>query len=625
MARCLLIQSGLPPTFWAEAVNTANYIRNKSPTSKLKERTPYEAWFGKPPDVSSFRRFGSEVLVMDRSPGKGKLEARSKKGIFVGYSSESKAYRIWLPEEKRIETSRDVSFTDGVQIQSTDNWEDFFPRDISPQEMSSSSDDADAAGCKEPHVTINLLNIRSEDEEADQEDEGATREECEPENASRRDPGRPRIVQTGRPGRPRKVYGAANYAEEEDDFAFLSEIPVTRAMASPESAEWTRAMADEVKSILRKDTWDLVDRSKASKVIGSRFVLRNKYGADGVLERRKARIVAKGYAQQYGKDFYETYALVARLASIRSTIAFAAKSGMHIRQYDVATAYLNGELDEEVHMEVPDRMEEILEYIVRTEGNKDQVAIKATTRLNCLTAGDKVCLMNKALYGLKQAGRAWNKRDRELRALGAKPTNGDPCVYVRHRKEILIIIIYVDDMLVMCRDPEEITCFGRELANLFEVKDLGDLKHCLGWIFPEATRAYSSIRGRTLKILLRFGMSDCNAVSTPLDVGTKLVRGTVWSTVDGEKPPYQELVGCLLYLSLATRPDIAHAASALSQFTDCFNETHWGAAKRILRYLKGTNDQGIFYSHGNGSLASYVDADWGESTDDWRSFTGHLS
>ncbi|KMQ86249.1 s00954 pol polyprotein transposon 1731 [Lasius niger] len=120
--------------------------------------------------------------------------------------------------------------------------------------MSGSSDDADTAGCEEPHITINLLNIRGEDEEVDQDDEEATNEEGEPESASRRSPGRPRIVRTGLPGRPRKVHGAANYADEEDDFAFLSEIPVARAMANPESAEWTRAMADEVKSILRKDT-----------------------------------------------------------------------------------------------------------------------------------------------------------------------------------------------------------------------------------------------------------------------------------------------------------------------------------------------------------------------------------
>lgn len=109
---------------------------------------------------------------------------------------------------------------------------------------------------------------------------------------------------------------------------------------------------------------------------------------------------------------------------------------------------------------------------------------------------------------------------------------------------------------------------------------------------------YSSIRKHVRDILQRFGMSNCNAVSIPLDVGTKLVKGEAWSASDGEKPPYRELIGCLLYLSVATYPDIAHAASSLSQFNDCFNKTYWNAAKRVLRYLKGTDNQGILYKHG---------------------------
>lgn len=109
-ARCLLIQSGLPSTFWAEAVSTANFIRNRSPSRKLNRKTPYECWFGEPPDVTDFKPFGCEVFVTNRTPDRGKLEPRSREGIFIGYSSTSKAYRIWLPEEKKTITSRDVKF-----------------------------------------------------------------------------------------------------------------------------------------------------------------------------------------------------------------------------------------------------------------------------------------------------------------------------------------------------------------------------------------------------------------------------------------------------------------------------------------------------------------------------------
>lgn len=214
--------------------------------------------------------------------------------------------------------------------------------------------------------------------------------------------------------------------------------------------------------------------------------------------------------------------------------------------------------------------------------------------------------------------------DRELRILGANPTNGDPCVYVRHWKEILIIIIYVDDLLVICQDPEEIVCFGRKLASLFEVKDLGDLKRCLGMDFFRGKEGICINQKTYIKdILLRFGMSECNPVSTSLEAGTKMANGTPWSDADGKTPPYRELVGCLLYLSLTTRPDIAHVASVLSQFNNCFNETHWSAAKRVLRYLKGTSELGICYRSKGEFLAGYVDADWGGSTDDRRSFTGY--
>ena len=108
MARCLLIQSGLPAGIWAEAINTANYIHNKSPTSKLDDRSPHEVWHGNPPNVAHFQHFREEVYVLDRSPNKSKLEPRSRRGIFVVYSEESKAYRA--RREREIEISRDVKF-----------------------------------------------------------------------------------------------------------------------------------------------------------------------------------------------------------------------------------------------------------------------------------------------------------------------------------------------------------------------------------------------------------------------------------------------------------------------------------------------------------------------------------
>lgn len=346
------------------------------------------------------------------------------------------------------------------------------------------------------------------------------------------------------------------------------------------------------------------------------------------LKKRKARIVAKGYSQEYGRDYYETYAPVARLNSVRTVIALAAQENMDIRQYDITTAYLNGILDEEVYMEPPKWLEETLRYIVENKKGGDPWLKKAKMMFDDLMESDKVCRMRKALYGLKQAGRVWHERfDKELRALGATPTLSDPCIYLMKSKDekLIIIVIYVDDILVMCQDTEEILKFGKQLSKIFNVKDIGKLERCLGMDFIIDEKGILVHHKNYIEeILERFQMSDCNPVSTPLDPGTKLVKDNTWQDSDGEKPPYRELVGCLLYLAISTRPDISHTASLLGQFNDCFSKNHWNAAKRVLRYLKGTKDQGIFYKRERSDIIGYVDADWAASACDRRSFSGFV-
>lgn len=301
---------------------------------------------------------------------------------------------------------------------------------------------------------------------------------------------------------------------------------------------------------------------------------------------------------------------------------------MDIRQYDVTTAYLNGIIDEEVYMEPPDWFEETLRYIIEKRKNEDPWVNKAKMMLNDLMKSDKMCRMKKALYGLKQAGRVWHKRfDQELRALGATPTSSDPCIYLIKLKDgtLMIIVVYVDDILVICQNTDEILKFGRQLSKIFNLRDIGRLEHCLGMDFDMGEKGILIHHKKYIEeILERFGLSECNPVSTPLDAGTKLVQDSAWKDSDGEKPPYRELVGCLVYLAVSTRPDISHAASLLGQFNDCFNKNHWNAAKRVLRYLKGTKQLGIFYAREKCDIVGYVDADCSSSACDRRSFSGFV-
>lgn len=196
--------------------------------------------------------------------------------------------------------------------------------------------------------------------------------------------------------------------------ALLTEIPIEEAVNGPDAQEWSFAISDELKSIIKNDTWIVVDKPKGQKVIGSRIVLRNKFKEDGTLKRRKARIIARGFSQRPGIDFDETFAPVARLSSIRSIAALVVENKMTIQQFDITTAYLNGLLKEKVYKQVPKYNIETLENIVDEELNSE-LGTKAKQMLNELKKGEKVLLLKTAIYSLRQAGRCWNiKIDKEL-------------------------------------------------------------------------------------------------------------------------------------------------------------------------------------------------------------------
>ena len=541
MARCLLIQSRLPPSFWAEAINTANYIRNRCPSSSLNGKTPFEAWTGKQPDVSHFRSFGQNVYVLNRDPRKGKFDDRSKKGIFLGYSEVSKAYRVWISDERRVDISRDIKFLDISEDTIADDFEDFY--DGKEESTTKNELSVEIELCPNKTVT----EIREEDTVSEEEEEAI--EELV-EDRPRRGPGRPRLLRTGLRGRPKKVHYPVRFAGEE--CANLAEIPTKMALGGPEKNLWMDAMKSELEAILTKGTWVIVDRPKNQQTIGSRFVLRNKFKSDGTLEKRKARLVARGFSQRPGIDYGDTFAPVARIGSIRLVASLAARLGLELRQFDITTAYLNGNLTEDVYMEPPKHIEEVLEEIVSSSG-KSCLRSAASKTLEQLQLGDKVFLLKKALYGLRQAGRCWYER---LRAILYKfnliQSACDPCVfYLGERENLVIVIIYVDDIIVAAR--KDCDTAGRLYAHLsedFEVKDLGLAKYCLGIEFSqEEGKITMNQRGYIDDLLKRFGMVDSKPVATPMSQGTNLARNEKIESTQVDVP-YRELVGALMYLSV---------------------------------------------------------------------------
>jgi len=316
MARCMLIQSNLPPSFWAEAVNTANHIRNRCPSASLKGDIPFKIWTGQNPTVKYFQKFGSIAYMLDKKPNKSKFDPRSKRCIFVGYSDVAKAFRLWDPERRRVVRSRDVQFTNSFSSENENSdVEDLYgdilieaneTKEMTP--LQNNVNDEDPHGqkleCLQPDIPFSEGNQESLEEGSSDNDEDF----LTPLSTIKKCRGRPRILRTGKPGRPRKLFQTIKEAEgqqltpeEIDVVANIAEVndPLTidQALSGDDSTEWQAALQLEYDALIKNKTWTIVDRPADAKVIGCRWVLRTKYNANGTVERRKARLVAKGFKQ----------------------------------------------------------------------------------------------------------------------------------------------------------------------------------------------------------------------------------------------------------------------------------------------------------------------------------------
>nr|CAD1838543.1 unnamed protein product [Ananas comosus var. bracteatus] len=327
-------------------------------------------------------------------------------------------------------------------------------------------------------------------------------------------------------------------------------------------------MKEELAMIEKNQTWELVERPKDRKVIGVKWVFKTKLNPDGSVNKQKARLVVKGYAQVWGVDFSETFAPVARLDTIRMTLALATQQGWKVYQLDVKSAFFNGVLQEEIYVEQPE------DFV--TPGQEE-----------------KVYLLRKALYGLRQAPRAWySKMDEHLLGLDFKKSLSESTLYVKNNVSYLVVVsLYVDDMLVIGSNSDQITAFKQEMMKRFEMTDLGEMSYFLGMEVRQTQNEVFICQNKYLKeILKRFNMEECKSVNTPMGQKEKLQKK------DGSEPTdkrvYRSLIDCLMYLT-ATRPDIMFPVSVLSRFLNCVSELHMVAAKSVLRYLKGTISYGI--------------------------------
>lgn len=559
-----------PDAIWAELVTAASYILNRTGKSSIQGVSPFECWLGKKPRIHHLRIVASRCFVHVPAEKRTKMGAKAKEGFLVGYDGDER-YRIYLPQQGKVVVSRDVRFLE--KLKPCVNKIPIIPG----QETEKTTDDHNN------NESSNDESIEPEKavEKSSDEEDGVEKETME-RHRELRDRSKLKI--------PARLQDCIFVCD-------TSEIPDTyeKAIASNE-AEWKKAMKSEIESLKENSTWELSDLPKDRRAIPCKWVYKIKLNADGSIDRYKARLVVKGYSQREGVDYQQTFAPVTRMATIRSVISVAASENLKLAQFDVSTAFLYGELKEDI-------------YMLQPKGFDD--------------GSGRVCKLKRSLYGLKQAPRCWNQRFGQfIEKLGFKPSNADPCLYfnnVNGRK--MILALYVDDGLVAASDQQELDEFLSKLKDEFKIRS-SEANYFLGLEIQRSSDGIKiSQEAYAKKMLEKFGFSECKPVSTPMEKGSASIDKN--EIIDEKDFPYRRVVGSLMYLMIGSRPDLAFSVGFLSRSLENPTKEDVIRTKRVLRYVAGTLSRGITYLRSAETvLQGYSDADLSGCNKTMRSTTG---
>lgn len=358
------------------------------------------------------------------------------------------------------------------------------------------------------------------------------------------------------------------------------------ALELPQAKEWLLAMRMEFSSLMKNHTWDLVPTPPGVKIVGSRWVMTVKFGADGTIKRYKARFVVQGFSQTEGIDYFETFAPVVSLTTVRMVLAMAAVQGWNVYQMDVETAFLNSLVSEDVYVrQAPG-------FVVH---GKEQHVYK----------------LRKSLYGLKQSPRNWNNCfTTVILGLGLTQSENDKCLfYWMADGKIVLLCVYVDDIILTGNCEHSIQHVKQTLCEQFIMQDLGLSNHLLGITVVQSSEGIKLSQGGYVgRMLSEFDLTDVRSRSTPADEDMYLQNILAAFNKDARtiEFDYRGAIGCLMFLSNCTRPDISNAVRFLSSFVTNYTDFHVGCVKKVLKYLEGTPDLGLMFRKSDGKLRSHV-------------------
>ena len=601
--RTMLHHNSTPLEFWAEALSCAAYIRNRVTSRSLPSgTTPFEIWHGRKPNIAHLRTFGSNCWYKIPDKHLQTLDYRSVKAIMLGYAEAQKAYKLWDFTNEKIVVSRDVIF-DETKSKTVTKESDYTEFDTFSYETFENHTSENSPGSRtqknsppSPPSSPSTEHITSQPQS------------FPPTSASGPDVSimnAPRKSSRARkpPGEWWKTTAIVSAAADSTPEHLLTFTEVTKG---EEKGLWIEAIQSEMDSLHANRTWILVPRSEAVNLLSSKWVFKRKdiindNGEHSI--KHKAQLVTRGFEQKYGIDYAETYAPVVKFCTLRMFFALTVHHDLFCDQMDVKTAFLYGNLEQEIYMEQPEG------FVSPAYPNH-------------------VCKLQKALYGLKQAPRQWHAKIDEflISELTFQSSPYDPCFYVRNSKDsMMIIALYVDDLLLASSSRDLLDELKEEFCKRFEMKDCGRARVCLGLeIVRDPSRGLLHLNQTRYaeKVLERFGMENSSPVTTPMQAQIS-IGDTETEAIDSTL--YRKAIGSLMYLAVGTRPDIAFAVGRLAQFVETPTKSLWVAVKRVLRYVSGTKGFGVLYKASEElSPVGFSDSDWGGCTINRKSTSGYV-
>lgn len=401
---------------------------------------------------------------------------------------------------------------------------------------------------------------------------------------------------------------------------------ISEAVSAERQSDWIDAARNELLAITKMGTFEVTKRPQGrNKIVRNKWVFALKKDNEGNIVRHKARLVAKGFTQIHGVDYSEVFAPVLRFDTVRFLLSVAASRDWELQQFDIETAFLNGDLEEQIYMEFPSMPNELKRSIsayLRKHPNhpNNEKLVEMMNKKN-----NHVLKLKKALYGLKQASREWFKKFRKLlKEAGLLECDSDPCLF-QNEEKTLYVIVYVDDFLITAESKQLIDETARKLSTSMSIKNLGEPKVFIG-VQIERDRVRKEIkisqRNYIESVIKKFNLENSSA-EVPMNPSIELRKPTETRETTENGIPFRELIGCLMYISVQTRPDIAYAVSKLARYFTNYDGSHWNAAKQVAKYLNSTKNLVLAYgSQSKTDVQGYCDADWAGDKDSRKSTTG---